>query len=205
MDKLYIIVSGAARNGKNLFSTLLKERLALKFPHLTYDEFALADKLKLELRPVVQDLWGIDIFNCIPEEKELIRPLMVIHGKMKRIRTQGRHWINQLVPKLEASTANVNTIVDCRYDVYENDEVSWAQKELKGILVHISLFNTVKTPGGSISVPQKPANEDEAENNPKLQAKANYRISWEKQPNGNYEPLYPIVDKFIDFISDKFN
>ncbi len=217
MDKLYIACAGLATSGKSLFSTLLKQRLALKYPHLKYSEFALAEKLKLELQPIVKELYDIDIFNCTPEEKELIRPLMVLHGKMKRIRTSGRHWVEILEPKLRASTCDINVITDLRYDDFPNDEVSWCQKELGGLLVHISLFNKIvnaigfgnfPNPDnfiGYTSVPQEAPNDDEARNNPKLQAKADYRISWEKQSNGNYEPLYPIVDKFIDFLGDRIN
>lgn len=204
MDKLIIGCSAISRSGKDTFFNLFKNLL----PNLNVQRFALADDLKKELYSIIRELYGIDIFNCTAEEKELVRPLMVFHGKIRRIRSNGRHWIEILDKKIRATNCDVAVITDVRYDVYKNDERPWLQDELKGVLLHISRYNmeNIETAQGTLSrkIFTQPPNQDEAENNPKLISAADYRIEWESCPTtaNNFTELNPHIEKFIQWLKD---
>lgn len=196
-------LSGLARSGKDTFFSLLSEKLLISGKKLT--RFALADALKEEINPTLQKLYDINIFNCNSQEKELVRPMLVAHGKVKRNQSYGRHWINLLNNKIQEHLNNnphdFICVTDIRYDVFDNDEVGWIKNELKGTLVHISMF---KYENGN-KIFQEPPNADEAENDPKLIKKANYRVIWPKaiKTNGqmDFELLNTYVEEFIKYLN----
>ena len=90
-------------------------------------------------------------------------------------------------------------VTDIRFDEYEEDEVYWLKNEMGGILVHISLFEFKN--GKKIF--NKPANSDEASQNPRLLEKADYIIEWEKVKGEKldiHKSLQPIMKDFLKFI-----
>jgi hypothetical protein len=133
--------------------------------------FALADELKEDLDPFMKDKYGISALTTDTGEKDIIRAMLVAHGKTHRIRTKGTHWVKLLQAKIEKAQAEgiVPIVSDIRYDFYEKDEVHWIQKTMGGNLVHLRRDNE---DGSRRSAP----NADEAENDPKVEAAANYRL-----------------------------
>lgn len=166
---LIIGICGVAGSGKDTFFELLNRNL----PNVR--RFALADSLKAELNPFFKKSYGVDIFTCDRAMKENLRPILVAHGKMRRLVSNGRHWVEILRKKIESHLENHpnDTIVvtDVRYDFYNKDEIFWLKDEMGGQLVHVE--RTEKN--GKIVLP---ANKDEEENDPKLIAKANFKVKW---------------------------
>ncbi len=194
-------VAGVAGSGKDTFVNLLQEVL----PNVK--RYALADELKLELNPTLKQFYGIDILNCSREEKALVRPVLVAHGKVRRTSSKGRHWINILNKKIadhkDRHPNDIICITDIRYDFFDGDEVDWVKKELGGVLVHIQQYADAPT-GQRVTL--QPPNADEAENDPKLIAKANYRVTWPRVINHetqapNFEFLKTYVHEFIKYLN----
>lgn len=201
MKQRVIGLSGLAGSGKDLFFTLLQKQV----PNV--QRFALADALKDEIKQSLINLYNIDITTCSRDQKNLVRPMLVAHGKVRRDATHGKYWTNLLQPKIEAYLAadpsNVACVTDIRYDVFKEDEIFWLKNTMKGSLVHLSLYEKDKT-GNVIFV--KPPNVDEAENDPKLQAKSNVRIAWPKligpdNKSPNWDSLSVYVTECLKFLN----
>ena len=168
MQKKRIIVglSGVAGSGKDTFFSLLsKER--------NFRRLALADELKSSIRDELINDYDIDILSCSREEKEVVRPRLIEFAKKMRFESKGRHWINKVMPKILSSQDDI-CITDVRYDDYENDEIHWLKNEIGGILVHISMYDEIQ---GSRVFKSAP-NEEEARNDPKIKAKADFIVQW---------------------------
>ena len=118
----------------------------------------------------------VDPVNCNRDQKEIIRPFLVAHGSAKRSLSHGRHWIEKLHNKIIAGDrSKFKIITDIRYDDYENDEADWLQRELGGVLVHVSQYKISACVDDSIMrMFLKPANAEEARNDPKLKEKSNF-------------------------------
>ena len=163
---------------KDTLYLILKEILVEN--SVNCQRFALADDLKLELNQFTTSNYDISAFTKNSKEKEIIRPLMVIHGKIKRDITHGKYWTGLLQPKIEESLKNneLPVITDVRYCKYSEDEVYWAKEVNKAILVHITRYdkNNIKI---------APANLDEAENEPKLISAANFKLTWPTSDDRN--------------------
>ena len=70
-------ISGVAGAGKDTFFNLLSQYAPCR-------KYSLADELKKELNQWCRMHYGIDSQTCTREEKEIIRPLLVFHGALKR-------------------------------------------------------------------------------------------------------------------------
>jgi hypothetical protein len=197
-------ICGVAGSGKDTFLELLSKNL----PNVK--RFALADNLKAELNPFFKEMYGIDIFTCSREQKELLRPILVAHGKMKRIATNGRHWTEMLTEQIkfyqQGKKDSTIVVTDVRYDIYPNDEISWLKDEMQGTLVHIKRYTEQQnfTSGGYQRTYVEAPNEDERINDPKLQAKANYKIEWPTLTNNEGKPdlngLNIYAEEFIKYL-----
>jgi hypothetical protein len=75
-------ISGVARSGKDLFTTVAQE--VLKQHGLKTERFALAYELKSDLKDLIHAKTGIDVFTENTEEKNIIRPLLVAYGDVMR-------------------------------------------------------------------------------------------------------------------------
>jgi len=191
-------VGGLAGSGKDTFVNLLQA----KIPNVK--RFALADSLKAELNPTLIKLYNSDIFTCSRETKDILRPMLVAHGKVRRVLTNGRHWIDILNEKItqcrKDNPDSLICITDIRYDFFPKDEIYFVKEELNGILVHVSRFDWQ----GQKQAFFTPPNADEAENDPKLQAKANYKVIWpsarkvDGTPDFNSLNIY--VEEFIKWL-----
>tara|TARA_X000001382_G_C3169023_1_gene178872 strand:- start:1432 stop:2025 length:594 start_codon:yes stop_codon:yes gene_type:complete len=165
-----IALSGVAGCGKNTVSSIITKLLGRL--DLPYKELAIADNLKKELVPSSKELYGIDPSNCSRREKDLIRPVLVAHGEIKRNLSEGRHWVNQVNSKLDAE--KINIITDVRFNKYEKDEVYWVKNEINGVLIHVSLYNIKNNQ--RVFLP--PANETEFKNDLLVKKEADFILNW---------------------------
>ncbi len=165
-----ISVSGVAQSGKD---TLVKCLTYLLKDTISVERFGFADELKLDMNDFLLRKVGISAFTIDPEEKKIIRDLLVSYGKCKRLQTRGTYWTKILEPKVLRSHAedSLPCISDCRFDEYEQDEVYWVKEKMKGCLIHVTRFD-------SNGLEVEPANETEAENDPKVRKKADFRLNW---------------------------
>jgi hypothetical protein len=96
-----ISISGSARSGKDTLFQCLSDILAKH--NINVERFGLADELKADLDGFLRQRLGISAFTTDPAEKDLIRPLMVAYGKIKRIQTKGQYWVGLIEPKVKES------------------------------------------------------------------------------------------------------
>ena len=185
MKKPLIGVCGVARSGKDTAVQLIID--VAESVGLSAQRFALADELKIALRPTLINTYNIDILNCTPEEKEKVRPELVEYGKQLREQTNGKFWTDILYSKITESTCDIAVVSDIRYCFYEEDEVQWLKK-LGGALIHVTRHEN-----GTII---QPPNQDEKENDPKLINLSDIDLVWPTAPR---ESLYR--DYYQSFMS----
>lgn len=176
-------LTGVAGCGKDTFFSILKEKIKCK-------RLSLADELKNDVRSWCIEHYGIDPVSCTREEKEIIRPFLVFHGTQKRQQTQGRYWIEKAHKKISllnmvGPEIDYLVVTDIRYCDFEKDELYWLKNELKGSLVHVSLYDR---PFVLLEKEQQdfkidkvfalPANSEEARNDPRLKDAADYTVEW---------------------------
>lgn len=186
MRKIKVIdVGGVARAGKDTFVSILL-RLLNENGHKA-GKVALADPLKGYADRFLQENLGISAYTQVPEEKLLIRPMLVWFGDAKRKQTNGRFWVDlatKRIDEMDAAGYDYAVVSDVRYDHYERDELYWGKVEMNGILVHVSRYTeeTVKTSKVSKSQTVKvfvpPANDHEMINDPKIKRAADHIIEW---------------------------
>jgi hypothetical protein len=192
MDIKYVIgLSGVARAGKDLFCDMLLHSLNTR--GYKAERFALADRLKSDINPFLIEHTGVNLFRCEPEDKEVVRPLLVEYGAVKRKQSEGKWWTSQLELEIRNSHCNVAVVTDIRYDRYPEDELFWIKEKLGGMFVHISRYNIVN--GREEFV--QPANKEEMCEDPKMAAAADYRIEWETCGDEGRQ-IY--IDKFLTFV-----
>ena len=204
---MIIGLSGLAGSGKDLFFSLLCERIRCK-------RFSLADDLKRDVRSFCKSKYGIDPLNCSREEKGVIRPFLIFHGAFKRRVSNGRHWIDSLDVKIKKHNLKRSSaiITDIRYSEFPRDEIHWLKEELNGKLIHISLYdemvdhNTKKTFKSFLT----PPNIEEETNDPILKENADYVIEWKREVGTpkeikaklTHEHIEPFI--FETGLSDKY-
>lgn len=183
--------TGLATSGKDLLCAKLHTRGSV-------NRVALADNLKSDVRGFLIDKFSIDIYNCSPQEKELIRPLLVAYGKVKRIQSKGTYWTSKVENDVRAKKeSSLVVVTDIRYcdQSYKDDEVFWLQR-LGGVLIHISRYE-IKN---GIKSYVLPPNEDEAHFDPILKLNANYLVEW---PTCKDDPdmLNSHVDSLVEWLN----
>ena len=168
-------ISGVAGSGKNT----LAEILGLFFSRLQLPikELSIARNLKEEISPVCKRLYSIDSLNCSREEKNLIRPMLVAHGEIKRKMTEGTHWTSLLEKDLEKD--KINIITDIRYAEYPEDEYFWLTKKANGVLIHVSRYDEIDGERHFI----KPANPSEEKNDHRVKKLADFSLNWKTEKN----------------------
>ena len=181
-------ISGVARSGKDLFTTVAQE--VLKQRDLKTERFALAYELKSDLKDLIHAKTGIDVFTENTEEKNIIRPLLVAYGDVMRKITEGKYWTQKVEQRLGKSNADVVFITDIRYDHYIEDECAWLQNKQGGKLIHVTKYVMSSMPQGKrfsknkqTKVYQAAPNEHELINDPKVRKRADLKIEWEDVSN----------------------
>jgi len=194
-------VSGFARSGKDLFTTVAQKLLTEQ--GLKTEKYALAYELKNDLKDLIKSKVGIDVFTENTNEKNIIRPLLVAYGDVMRKVSEGRYWTGKIEEKIKQSTADVVFITDIRYDVYPQDECTWLQQKQSGKLVHITKYKQEPVPSGRrfsknkiVKIYNSAPNDHEMINDPKVKAKADCAFEWEDcsdKLNGCILEEYPYI------------
>lgn len=134
-------LTGVARCGKDTFCELASEILIEDYG-LVAQRYALADELKNDINPFLKEKCGIDVWKCTPEEKEMIRPLLLYYGTdIKRKQTKGRYWVDKLSHTMNKDKlSDVMIVTDVRYGVEDADELHWLKKEMGGKLIYVAQY-----------------------------------------------------------------
>lgn len=187
-------ITGVATSGKDTLFNLISKFFLEK--NLLTKRYALADFLKKDLENFIYEKFNINISNISSSDKELIRPIMVAYGKVKRNQTNGRYWIDNLNSILEKDMNNniVPIITDVRYNEFEMDELFWLKKENKGFLIHVS-----RVLNGKIILA---ANEEELKNDKSLISAADYSLTWCTE--SNVDTLYNQYYKNLEEIYENY-
>lgn len=185
-------ISGVATSGKDTLCNLIIE--FLKEKNINSKRIALADKLKEDLFLFVKDKFNINIFDLNPEQKKIIRPILVGYGMAQRSISKGTHWTRMIESYLhDLQKENILPIItDIRYQEYPSDELFWL-KNHNGILVHIS-----RTENGR-EIP--PANSEEEKNDKHLKENADLKLCWDTEPKMCL--LYENNLKFLEEIYER--
>lgn len=207
--KKVIGLGGVARAGKDTFASILTNKLQQSGKSVK--RVALADPLKSQVDDFLIKSIGISAFTQIPKEKLLIRPMLVWYGDAQRKQTNGRYWIDLAKKTIDESNYDYYVITDVRYDAYDKDELYFLKNEMNGILCHISKYTIIREKSfGSITIEKKfvkPANDHEAENDPKIKAAANYLVEWPDEGEMTAEELIlnPKLNEYVDEFMIKMN
>jgi hypothetical protein len=120
---ILIGISGKKRTGKNTVASLIKS-----ITNQTFEEFALAQDLKLELATLLK----IKVSD-IETSKELYRPLLQALGCFRREFNGQDYWVNKCFRRIYHSNADVRVITDIRFE----NEVKATQAS-GGLVVRVS-------------------------------------------------------------------
>ena len=184
-------VSGLARSGKDLFTTVAQD--VLKEHGLKTERYALAYELKNDLKDLIYKKTGIDVFTENTEEKNIIRPLLVAYGDVMRKISGGKYWTQKIEQRIGKSKADVVFITDIRYDFYPEDECTWLQYKQCGKLIHVTRYKYDTLSKRKKKVYDCPPNEHEATNNPKVKDRADYSFEWD-----DYSSKYPTKEQILE-------
>lgn len=108
-----ILLLGATRQtGKDTLCQRLTE-LDSRFWRFSY-----ADPLRDDLSALFADRFGVYIYNCTPQEKELVRPIMIAYGMAQR-RRDPDYWVKRTLTNIEARfvhhSNSIPVVTDCRF------------------------------------------------------------------------------------------
>ena len=177
-------ISGFARSGKDLFTTVAQS--VLKEHGLKTERYALAYELKNDLKDLIKTKVGIDVFTENTEEKNIIRPLLVAYGDVMRKTSEGKYWTQKVEERIGKSKADVVFITDIRYDFYPEDECTWLQRKMSGKLIHLTKYKLSTMPSGRrfsknkiTKIYDSAPNEHESLNNPKVLKRADIAVEWQ--------------------------
>jgi hypothetical protein len=130
---MIIGVTALPQTGKDTFFEYFREYCGYTGKALHRVSFG--DSLRSDLRSFVEEHYDIDIVHCTPEEKELIRPLMIAHGQCLRkknpdtLLNRSKHLVRKIINEEQA--------IPFYTDVRFNNEVDYI-KSAGGIVVHLS-------------------------------------------------------------------
>jgi len=190
-NKLLIGINGVAGSGKDSIAQMLEDKLHFKYKIQTA---SLAEKLREELKDVVQKNFLINVFTEDRCHKNLIRPILVEWARVHRKQSHGLYFIIHLKHKLNKLFKENDIVVvsDCRYKEYPFDELDFFK--LNGFLIHVSKIINVY---GAEKILEG-ANSDEQINDPLFEKEANYKIVW---PEANRSILEKKVDHLINWLN----
>ena len=176
-------ISGLARSGKDSFYELSKP--ILKRAKRDCVKFAFADQLKNECDEILSKYTNISAFTEDPEEKKMIRALLVTYGTHIRRKLNPQCWIEKIENEVRKNLSRnkVVFITDVRFE----NEIDWVH-ELGGSTVHVSKEGN--------SAP----NQDELKNNPILIKKSKHFIHWDSFNKEDMRKISNNVTKVLSSI-----
>lgn len=204
-------VSGFARSGKDLFTTVAQS--ILEEQGIKTARFALAYELKNDLKDLVKDKTGIDVFTEKTEEKNIIRPLLVAYGDVMRKISNGTYWTSKVESRIKQSNVDVAFVTDIRYDFYLEDECTWLQNKMNGKLVHITKYKLGNLPAGKrfsknkiVKIYDEAPNDHELFNNPKIIKRADIKIEWQDYSDASNDiKNHPIIKSTVSDVLKQIN
>lgn len=179
-------IAGNASVGKDTLCEFLIKTYREKYDLIAKRCSIAGDTIRNDLKPFILKKTGINIQTANPQEKTLLRPIMVEYGRYMRNKTEGRYFIEKLNNKKTFGKNFIPIIPDIRYSEYEFDELHWLKKEKQGILIFLERKNI------------KAANIFEEKNNKILKKQADFVIkvpTFKKQ-----EDYFPYMEKYIEKI-----
>lgn len=138
-NRFLISLSGTKQVGKNTLANLLcglDQRM---------QQFSFASRLKEDLSALLMDNFQIDSFTEVPEEKELVRPILISYGCAWRS-LDPDHWANVVISRiklLERSGADfIPIICDNRF----SNETRLLREAYKDKFLHIDISRSDAPP-----------------------------------------------------------
>lgn len=105
-----------------------------------FKRYAFADPLKRDLAPFLLAHFGIDIWTCTPEEKEVIRPILIAYGMCQRARDPD-YWVKRTLVDINkdiTSTCFNGDLIPVVTDVRFPNEVNILRRELGATIIHVT-------------------------------------------------------------------
>ena len=130
-----------------------------------FKRFSFADELKKDVAPFIHQKFGFDIFSCSPEEKELIRPILIAYGMSQRQRDPD-YWIKRLVSNINSELAWYPRMIPVITDGRFMNEVSFFRQRYDVTFVQIFRHGAPSP------------TEEEEKHWPALADQADYVIRW---------------------------
>lgn len=175
---MIIGISGAARSGKDLLFNLLSNNSIKSYKLI---KLAFADELKMDLKNILKEKFKIDVFNPSPEEKEIIRPLLVSYGTHLARKIDENFWIKKIDEKINSIEKNEKTLIFITDVRYPNEQNYIKTKFNKSLNIHLTRDGI------------DPANEEELSNNELLKSNSDIKIKW-----SNYKDNIIENDSIVD-------
>jgi hypothetical protein len=153
--------------------------------------YSLANALKSDVQSFLQEKFQYNVWTNDTEEKVKFRDFLVWYGKQRREASNGTYWTDivekQILQDSQSPTRKyshypfVAIVPDIRYSYFEKDEAEWVQSNPNwtGKLIHVTRFNKKLNSKELNRNEFPPLNTDEAENDPKIKDKANYKFMWD--------------------------
>jgi len=177
-------VTGLARSGKDTFCAIAAKTLSKYDKKLMKGGFA--DAVKADVHQLLVKRAGISAYTEIPEEKVLIRPLLVAYGTNLMRKMNKDVWVNRVKPMLDLSrTTKIPLVIT---DVRYQNEVDWIKEE-GGKIVYVEQEGI------------KPPNAEERKNDPIMRKSADVFIKWEHVGDKNLSKLSSKVTKALKELS----
>lgn len=116
----------------------LTQALAQLDPRVT--RYAFADPLKADLAPFLLEHFGINVWSCTAEEKEIIRPVLIGYGMAQRARDPD-YWVKRTVKAIKQDLAQTRAAVELFpviTDVRFYNEMTILRRDLGARIVHVT-------------------------------------------------------------------
>lgn len=179
MSKIKIIGLGSCRMvGKDTFLSLLGEN------SFSFQRFAFADALKESLENFSLTLFDKNISQLSPEQKEILRPVLIAGGRAAR-EINKDFWVNKVLDQIDKEIRyNSRVIIPVITDVRYCSEYNRIKKQYGDSFLFVNIER--------IGAPEP--TEEEKIHAPELKKLADVNINW--QTDLTFESLRPIVCEF---------
>jgi hypothetical protein len=175
---IVIGVAGVARAGKDSLGNGIARKLSKQ--GIPAVRLSFATEVKIALDKLIKTTFGFSAMTEKPQEKELIRPIIVAYAEAAR-KNDPSFWIKKLKKRIETNIENgvVSVITDVRF----KEEVFYIKK-LGGFVVHLKRIGN------------KAINLVERVNDPIVQEMSDYKIKW-KSFNSDFDACAWNVNKLF--------
>ncbi len=182
-------LSGVARVGKDSFALHLADIIRNEF-NKECQIVSFAQCLKSNINNFLEENTGVSAFTQDTKEKAFIRPLLVAYGMTMRTLIPD-YWIMRLEPSLKTNQRSgiLSIITDVRFP----NEIDYIHTFKNSSVLHL---NRKDTDG----VLLRPANEEEAYNDPICASKCDHDFTWETFEEDSKSYKEYIEDNFLSLL-----